>query len=203
MKNFWDQRYLEADYAYGEFPNEYLKEKLSSLSPGKVLFPAEGEGRNAVFAANLGWEVSAFDLSEQARIKAEKLAEEKQVWIDYRVETIETSMYHENSLDAVVLVFAHFPAEKRKACHSKIATWLKSGGTLIIEGFSKNHIQNQKENQAVGGPKDPSMLYDLEELKQDFPDFRFAEALETETILSEGKYHQGKSSVIRIFAVKN
>lgn len=57
MQNFWDERYGQEQYAYGETPNEYLKSKLAGLPKGKVLFPLEGEGRNAVFAAKTGWQV--------------------------------------------------------------------------------------------------------------------------------------------------
>ena len=76
MKSFWNERYKEKDFVYGKKPNEYLAEKLRELEPGKVLFPAEGEGRNAVFAAEQGWEVSAFDNSFKGRKKALMLAEE-------------------------------------------------------------------------------------------------------------------------------
>ena len=60
MKEFWDDRYSKNEFAYGEQPNNYLKEQLEKLQVGRILFPAEGEGRNAVFAATLGWKVSSF-----------------------------------------------------------------------------------------------------------------------------------------------
>ncbi|HRN48956.1 MAG TPA: hypothetical protein PKW69_13045, partial [Niabella sp.] len=61
MKEFWNDRYSREEYSYGQLPNEFLKETLQKLKPGKILFPAEGEGRNAVFAASLGWHADAFD----------------------------------------------------------------------------------------------------------------------------------------------
>ena len=75
MKNFWDERYKAKTYVYGKEPNQYFAEKLRELEPGKILLPAEGEGRNAVFAARQGWEVSAFDSSSEGRKKAFLLAE--------------------------------------------------------------------------------------------------------------------------------
>jgi len=60
-KDRWDERYSNEAYAYGELPNDYLKEQLEKANVGKILFPADGEGRNGVFAAKLGWDVSAFD----------------------------------------------------------------------------------------------------------------------------------------------
>jgi hypothetical protein len=68
--NRWNERYANEEFAYGEEPNNYLKEQLTKLDAGKILFPAEGEGRNAVFAAKEGWTVSAFDISNEGLRKA-------------------------------------------------------------------------------------------------------------------------------------
>ena len=77
MKDFWNERYASTEYVYGKEPNQYFKQILCSLSPGKILLPAEGEGRNAVYAASLGWQVYAYDFSERAYKKAMALAAEK------------------------------------------------------------------------------------------------------------------------------
>lgn len=69
MTEFWNQRYASVDYAYGTSPNLFYREKLEFVSPGKILFPAEGEGRNAVYAAKSGWNVTAFDLSTEGKKK--------------------------------------------------------------------------------------------------------------------------------------
>ncbi len=203
MKEFWDERYSQEGFAYGENPNEYLKAKLSAIPAGKILFPAEGEGRNAVFAAMLGWDVSAFDQSKEGKNKAELLAQKKSVQIDYEISDMEHISYPENSFDALALVYAHFPLENRREYHQKLSFYLKKGGLLVLEGFSKNHLENQKQNLKAGGPKNAAMLYDLDELKSDFEKFDFAECYATEADLTEGVYHVGKASVIRIFATKN
>ena len=200
--NFWDQRYSQPDFAYGKNPNEYLKAKLLDLSPGRILFPAEGEGRNAVFAATLAWEVFAFDSSAEGKKKAEKLALTNGVTIDYRLEDLEKVEYPSNSFDAIALIYTHFPEVKRRIFHQKLSVYLKNGGILILECFSKKHLDYQKDSPNVGGPKEESMLFDLEELKEDFKDFDFLEAYETETELKEGLYHVGNASVVRLFAVK-
>jgi cyclopropane fatty-acyl-phospholipid synthase-like methyltransferase len=200
--NFWDQRYSQPDFAYGKEPNEYLKSKLLDLPPGRILFPAEGEGRNAVFAAKLGWDVFAFDISVEGKKKAEKLALINGVVIDYRVEDLEKVDYRSNSFDAIALIYTHFPEVKRRIFHQKLSAYLKKGGILILECFSKKHLNYQKDNPNVGGPKEESMLFDLEEIKEDFKGFDFLEAYETETELTEGLYHVGKASVIRLFGVK-
>jgi len=200
--NFWDQRYSQSEFAYGEKPNEYLKSKIAGLKPGRILFPAEGEGRNAVFAAKLGWDVFAFDSSIEGKKKADRLAFKNGFSIDYRVEDLEQTDYPASYFDAIVFSYTHFPEAKRRFYHQKLSAYLIEGGTLILECFSKNHLNFQKNNPNAGGPKDVSMLFDLDEIKEDFADFDFIEAYETETNLEEGQYHVGAASVIRIFAVK-
>lgn len=200
--HFWEERYAQEEYIYGKEPNAFLKEVLPTLKAGKILFPAEGEGRNAVFAAKNGWDVSAFDASAEGKKKALALAEQHGTQIDYQVSTLEDVDYPMHSFDALALVFAHFPENNRKDYHQKLVTYIKPNGTLIIEGFSKSHSRFQASNPQAGGPKDLSMLYDLETLKSDFEDFEFLEAYETEVKLSEGEHHVGLSSVVRIVAVK-
>lgn len=202
MKSFWDERYGQKQYAYGEIPNEYLKEKLLDLQPGKILFPLEGEGRNAAFAAQKGWQSFAFDQSNEGKKKAKLLAQKNDIHIEYTISDMEHISYPENSFDALVLVYAHFPLIEQKRYHQKLASFLKKGGILLIEGFSKKHIEKQKSNPSVGGPKEETMLYDLNVLESDFPDFYFIESYETETELKEGICHVGTASVIRILAVK-
>lgn len=85
METFWNQRYRQEAFAYGKAPNQYFKENIQKLNPGKILFPAEGEGRNAVYAAQLGWDVYAFDISEEGKTKAKKWARENKVSINYQV----------------------------------------------------------------------------------------------------------------------
>ena len=200
--SFWNERYAHAGYAYGTIPNAYLKEKAVELAPGKILLPAEGEGRNAVFMAKMGWEVEAFDQSTAGKNKALLLAEYYDVKISYTISHVENIRYPENSFDALALIFAHFPGENRRSYHHKLSSFLKPGGHLIIEGFSKEHATFQKLNPKAGGPRDATMLYNMEELKKDFNDLEFIEATEEKVVLAEGEFHQGEALVIRIFAVK-
>lgn len=202
MKSFWDERYNSEEFAYGENPNVFLTETLPQFNPGKALFAAEGEGRNAVFAAGLGWDVSAFDLSEFGKTKAEKLAKKNQVSIDYTVGDIQTLAYNANSFDALVMIYAHFPASIKSSCHQQLISYLKPGGIIIFEAFSKNHINYNTTNPKVGGPKDIDQLYSIEEIKKDFQGFEIIELIETEVELSEGSFHIGLGSVIRFVGRK-
>ena len=202
MKEFWNERYSASEYAYGIAPNEFFAEILVGLNPGKILFPAEGEGRNAVFAAESSWEVSAFDLSESGKKKADQLAVSRGVSLDYQVGNLSEITYPIESFDALVLIFAHFPASLRESFHRKLSTFLKPGGTLILEGFSKDHLKFSSVNPLAGGPKDPSMLFSEKELRSDFKEMEILSLEEKEVELKEGLYHSGKSAVIRLVARK-
>lgn len=72
MKEFWNGKYSSKEYIYGTEPNEYFKSALEKYRPGTILLPGDGEGRNAVYAAKKGWQVTAFDFSNAAKEKAEK-----------------------------------------------------------------------------------------------------------------------------------
>lgn len=198
MKEFWNNRYAEREYAYGTSPNEFLKENLRLLPKGKILFVAEGEGRNAVFAAQNGYEVYAFDYSESAKDKALQLASEKKVTLQYSVFDVLECSYPEGFFDAVVLIFAHFPSEIRKKAHQKIQYFLKPNGKILFEAFTKEQL-----NYNSGGPKELSMLFSEEEVKDEFNLVSFDFLTKEIVALNEGPYHQGKGSVIRFLATKN
>jgi SAM-dependent methyltransferase len=202
MKEFWNQRYREKEFAYGIEPNEFLKEQVAQLPPGRILFPGEGEGRNAVYAAKLGWQADAFDWSEEAKNKAIKLAERFGVSIDYQVGDFEQIDLPTSAYDAVSLVFVHFPADKRRQLHRRLVQTLKPGGTLILEGFSKEHIRWNSQNERVGGPKDPAMLFSIEELQHDFEALEISVLEENEVELNEGLFHVGTAAVIRLIGKK-
>lgn len=203
MKEFWNDRYSAKEYAYGESPNEYFAEKLSELECGRILLPADGEGRNGVFAAKLGWDVTSFDISESGKAKAEQLAQKNKAHINYDVVDVESINYQQSSFDAIALIFAHFHENVRRSYHQKLDGLLKPGGYIIIEAFSKNHIHYNRLNEQVGGPKDEKMLYDINEIEQDFPNYTILELRETELLLNEGGFHKGKGAVIRFFGRKN
>ncbi|MDX1426896.1 MAG: class I SAM-dependent methyltransferase [Salegentibacter mishustinae] len=202
MKEFWDERYAEPDYVYGKAPNKYFKEKLDEIQLGEILFPAEGEGRNAVYAAKKGWRVSAFDISKEGRDKALKLANSEGVEIDYQVGKLPDMDYKAEQFDAIALIFAHFSPEDKHSYFAEFRNLLKPGGIIIFEAFSKEQIDVQKENPKSGGPKNAEMLFSKEELQTSFSGFKFEEFEDKLIELSEGKYHNGKAAVIHFVAKK-
>lgn len=201
--NRWDERYASNEFAYGTQPNDYLREQLAKLAPGKILFPAEGEGRNAVFAAKQGWKVSAFDISVEGQKKARQLAAVNNVSISYEVEDLEKLPYSPEQFDAIALIYAHFPAEIKSHYHKTLSKYLRKGGVIIFEAFSKKHLDYLAKNEKVGGPKDIGSLFSIEEIKADFENYYFRELEEMEIELNEGVYHNGVGSVIRFLAEKN
>lgn len=198
----WNDRYSKDEFAYGEQPNNYLKEQLEKLDAGKILFPAEGEGRNAVFAAKLGWTVSAFDISAEGKNKAFRLAETNNVTIDYQLGDLQTLNYTTGQFDAIALIYAHFPADIKSIYHQTLDKYLRKNGFVIFEAFSKRHIDYITKNEKVGGPKDIAMLFSIDELKSDFVNYEIIELTEKEIELSEGLFHNGKGCVIRFVGRK-
>lgn len=200
--NQWNERFSKDEFAYGELPNEYFKEQLEKLPVGSILLPAEGEGRNGIFAATLGWTVSAFDISSAGRDKALRLAEKNSVSIDYQIGEIEKINYKPGQFDAVGLIYAHFPPHIKSYYHKLIQQYLRKGGTIIFEAFSKNHLAFRSKNERVGGPNNLDSLFSMAEIKSDFQDFKIIELTEKEVVLDEGILHNGVGSVIRFVGVK-
>lgn len=201
-KNMWNERYMDNDFVYGKESNLFFKEWLQKFEPGYLLMPADGEGRNGVFAAQLGWEVTSFDLSEEGKLKALELAKENKVTIDYIVGDLEELQFNKESFDAIGLIYAHFAAEKKTILHKKLNDYLKPGGLIIFEAFSKVHLPYNELDPKVGGPKDINMLFSTAEIEADFENYHILLLEEKEILLEEGKYHIGKGSVIRFVGRK-
>ena len=197
MKEQWDNRYASDQYIYGYQPNEFLSSQLSKIKPGKILLPGDGEGRNAVFAAKLGWKTFAFDYSVTAKEKALSLATKEKVNIHYfnsDVEEFETI----EKFDVIAVIYFHLPEKTRLSFHKKLKQFLKPNGMVILECFSKNQLQNNS-----GGPKNLDLLYSLEDISHDFSDYKIEYLSELKVELNEGILHQGLAEVIRLIARNN
>ncbi len=198
----WNTRYSKTEFAYGKEPNNYLREQLLKLPVGTILFPAEGEGRNAVFAATLGWDVSAFDISNEGKNKALQLAGSHKVTIDYHVGLLETIHFTPFQFDVIALIYAHFPADIKSLYHKILDRYLRKNGILIFEAFSKKHLEYLAANKEMGGPKEIDQLFSIEEIRSDFPNYEIIELEEKEIELREGQFHHGTGSVIRFLGRK-
>lgn len=195
---FWESRYRNREYIYGKISNHYFREKIKSNKPGKLLSLCEGEGRNAVYAAYTGWQVSAMDFNEKAMERAMDLAKSKNVKIDYTVCDISDFVFPENAFDYVAIIHCHFTPEVRKDVFRKVIRTLKKGGGIIFEGFSTEQFGRRS-----GGPGSIEKYYSIKEIKEELlPGFEFDEIYQTEYMLNEGFYHIGMSSLIRFLAFK-
>lgn len=204
---FWNRRYAAPAYAYGTAPNAFFSQQLADLPTGRLLLPAEGEGRNAAHAARMGWQVAAFDLSEQGRRKALALAAAFGVAdrLSYQVGSVQDMPLPPGQFDAAALVFAHFAPAIKSASHRKVAQALAAGGHLIFEGYAKSNLPRVRANPAIGGPQDEQALFSLDEIRADFIDGAGLEPLvlqETVVQLHEGQFHNGAASVIRFVGRK-
>lgn len=204
MKEFWDSKYASEEYVYGDQPNDYLKQAIDKkILSGRIMFPAEGEGRNAAYAAKNGIEAIAFDQSSEAKVKAMRLAAIKGVDIEYLVgEFLQAPLNKYKYFDGAVLIYAHFPEKLRAEYHNFIAKHIRPGGVILLESFSKGHTKNQEENPSVGGPRNIDMLYTKEMIIDDFKMFTPLEIEEKEIYLSEGIGHNGIAKVIRFIGIK-
>jgi|WetSurMetagenome_2_1015567.scaffolds.fasta_scaffold58901_1 hypothetical protein len=197
MSEFWNKRYSAEEYIFGTEPNEFFKYEIESLPPGKLLLLGEGEGRNAVYAAKLGWKVDAIDFSNTAKTKALSLAEKNSVTINYYIQDFNDLNLATDFYDAVGIVFIHLEEELRKKVFTKIIGSLKNKGCVILELFEKEQISRNS-----GGPKDPDFLYSLEEAISDFKDLDFHLLNKEIVTLNEGKGHKGEAVVVRFVGIK-
>ena len=194
----WNEKYAGPEFLYGKEPNAFIKEQIASLKPSTILFPAEGEGRNSVFAASQGWNVDAIDSSEVAQKKALQLANERGCQINYLIADLAQIELPADNYDVIAWCFLHMPAHERSAFLQQTTASLKPGGRLIFESFSKKQL-----GRSSGGPKNSDLLYNLEDLKVDLTGLTIELEEEIEVLLDEGTGHQGKAIVIRILATKN
>lgn len=191
-RDFWNNRYSEDKWAYGVEPNVFIREQIDLLAPGVALFPADGEGRNSIYAAQKGWQVYAYDQSEIGKSKAMKVAKKLGVNIHYTVsDALSYNFDCRVKFDLIGLCFFHLPEEDRRRFHHSLYNLLNDGGVIVMEAYDKAQL-----SKGTGGPKSKDMLYSIEELEKDFADFSKCQLYNKERYLEEGKYHRGNSSLI-------
>jgi len=198
MKEFWNERYADSEFAYGKNPNEFLVAEYHRIKPGRVLCIAEGEGRNASFLASKGFTVTAVDQSIKGLQKTKQLGRE----IGVEITTIEADLDNfeiaASFWDGIVSISAHLPPSIRKKVHRQVVNGIKPGGVLILEAYTPKHL----EMPGIGGPpaKQKEMFMSLSELETELAGLDLIVSQETERHFNEGKYHQGLSAVVQVVA---
>ncbi|MDH5471802.1 MAG: class I SAM-dependent methyltransferase [Gammaproteobacteria bacterium] len=193
----WEERYGAEEYAYGKQPNDFLVECIDKIPKGKVLCIADGEGRNAVYLAEHGCDVTSVDASTAGMRKAEQLARERNVTIKTIVEDLADFEIQSSSWDAIISIFCHLPPDLRKKVHKNIITGLRPEGVLILEAYTPEQIE-----LGTGGPKDVDLTMTLESLKTELYGLNFSHATEKKRDVIEGIYHTGCGAVVQLVAVK-
>ncbi|MEM7736796.1 MAG: class I SAM-dependent methyltransferase [Deinococcota bacterium] len=195
---FWNQRYSTEGYAFGTQPNDFLAASLAHIPMGNVLCVADGEGRNGVYLAEQGYQVTSVDLSEVGLAKAQELAESRGVGINTVTADLADYDLGDAQWDGIVSIFCHLPPDIRKIHHQRIVRGLKPSGALLLEAYTPAQL-----GRGTGGPPNPDLLISLNMLEDELAGLEFVHALETERDIHEGRYHNGNSAVVQLIAVKS
>jgi SAM-dependent methyltransferase len=193
----WDQRYSAEEYAYGTNPNEFLEANVSYIPKGKVLSLAEGEGRNAVFLAKLGYSVTAVDASLVGLNKARKLAEKNDVVVEFVHADLADYDLGENRWDGIVSIFCPLPSSLREQLHKKVKAGLKQNGVFLLEAYTPDQLKH-----GTGGGNSADTMQTKESLSLELAGLKFKHLIELERDVIEGVYHTGIGAVVQAIATK-
>jgi len=196
-RSMWEARFDTDAYLYGTEPNDFLRASVADLPTGTALCLAEGEGRNAVFLAELGFEVYSVDLTEAGVAKTRRLAHDRGVQVDASVGDLATFDIGVERWDLIVSIFAHMPATVRRNLHQRVVAALKPGGVLVLEAYTPDQI-----GRGTGGPSVAEMTMSLDTLADELAPLEFQHAVELERNVIEGAGHSGVGAVVQLVARK-
>ena len=196
-KGYWDQRFAAKEFVYGEQANDFLRQHAAGLAPGQALCLAEGEGRNAVFLAELGHQVCAQDISPVGLRKAKALALQQGVSITTLCCDLAAFKLQPNSLDLIAAIWMHVEPELRARVFEQAVEALRPGGHLLIEAY-----RPQQLNFSSGGPTRKELLIEAAQLQQELSALEPLILQEIERTITEGSAHQGRSAVVQFFGRK-
>lgn len=194
----WDERYGREGFFYGSEPNEFLRAHTALLPPGgSVLCLAEGEGRNAVYLASLGFKVTGVDGSAVGIAKLRKLAGQKGVHVTGIVSDLAQFAIEPDTWDAIVSIWCHLPAPLRGQVYRASVAGLRSGGVFVLEAYHPRQLQFK-----TGGPPTAELMPTLAALREELAGLTLLEARETEREVQEGLAHHGHSAVVQVVGRK-
>ena len=171
--------------------------KFKIARTGKILCLAEGEGRNAVWLAEQGNEVTAVDASDVGLQKANRLAKETGVEIttvhadltDYDIGT--------QQWDAIISIFCHLPPELRQEVHRRCVKGLRDNGVFLLEAYTPLQLEYK-----TGGPPVAEMMVDMRSLRSELNGLEFLHLQECVREIHEGEFHNGSGAVVQALAIK-
>ncbi|SHO56166.1 class I SAM-dependent methyltransferase [Vibrio quintilis] len=196
----WDKIYNTAEYMYGTEPNQFLQESVQYIPKrsGNILCLGDGEGRNSVYLAKLGYNVTAVDLSSVAINKAKKLADEHQVKVTYIHANLDNYEFGENQWDGIVSIFCHLPSQLRARVNHSAFLSLRPGGVYVIEGYTTRQLEYK-----TGGPSSEDMMISGQILSSELSQMKTIILTETERFIHEGIKHNGLSHVVQGVLIKS
>lgn len=198
---FWSARYRDAgdDYLFGTAPNRFLEAQAALFRPGlRVLSVADGEGRNAVWLAAQGCAVTATEISPVALAKAQKLAHQQHVTVDFVETDILRWAWPQAAYDVVVGIFIQFVGPQERAqLFAAMREAVCPGGTLLLQGYTPKQLEYR-----TGGPGAVENLYTRDLLEEAFGDWEIIQLKEHEARIEEGRGHAGHSALIDLVVRK-
>lgn len=153
----WNCRYQGDDLLWTDRPNRFLVAEVGGLEPGRALDLACGEGRNAVWLAGQGWQVTGVDFSQAAIEKARLLAENRGVEVDWVCADLLEHAPPPEAFELVIVFYLQLPAEGRRKIFPRAASAVAPGGTFLLVAHDSSNLE-----RGFGGPRDPAVLYGAE-----------------------------------------
>ncbi len=161
----WNQRYETTDLVWTAEPNQFLVAEVEGLAPGTALDLGAGEGRNAVWLAQQGWQVTGVDFSDVGLAKADQLATDAGVEVSTVCADLVGYSPPPRGFDLVAVVYLHLPASVRHAVYRRAADGVAPGGTLLVIGHD-----TANRTHGYGGPQDPDVLFTPDDVVADLAD---------------------------------
>lgn len=193
----WDERYSSESYAYGKRANDFLVSMIDRLPTGKILCLAEGEGRNAVWLAEQGNEVTAVDASEVGLQKANRLAEARGVEITTVHADLADYDIGKQRWDAIISIFCHLPPGLRRDVHQRCVDGLRDNGMMLLEAYTPLQLEYK-----TGGPPVAEMMMDAGSVSIELDGLEFLHLQECVRDIHEGEFHNGTGAVVQMLAMK-
>lgn len=191
----WNARFAEEGWAYGTAPNDFLAEVADRIPKGRVLCIGDGEGRNGVWLATRGFEVTSLDQSRVGMEKAARLAEERGVPLTTLVADLDGFDFEPKGWSGVVTIFCHLPSALRRRVHRAAVGALAPGGAFVLEAYTPEQLEYK-----TGGPPVRDLLVTPDDLRGDLEGARIERLEQTVRLVREGRFHDGQSSVVRALA---